>query len=188
MAAGRFLDYWAKNMCFTLAMTQGAQWPGFRYSDDERALMRERAASVSRGRFVAFTAWTTFLFIAAAGLLVGFGLVPLLSWFWPDASRLPAAGFFGVLAAAIALSPAAIVLEALLDGALVGLNLCRELRRRLPRTPVIVLSRLDEQLDADALRRQDHDRGWIAADLYLQKPVAAAMVAEQVEPVLHGGH
>jgi DNA-binding response OmpR family regulator len=92
------------------------------------------------------------------------------------------------LAAAISLAPAAIVVEALLEGTLVGPNLCRELARRLPGTRVIVLSRLDDHLAADVRRAQDHDRGWIAADLYLQKPVAPAMVAEQVEHVLAGGH
>ena len=92
------------------------------------------------------------------------------------------------LAAAIRLAPEAIVLEVMLAGTLVGLNLCRELARRLPRTPVIVLSRLDEHLDAGAARRQDHDRGWISADLYLQKPVAPALLAEQVAHVLHGAH
>lgn len=92
------------------------------------------------------------------------------------------------LAAAIALTPAAIVVEAFLEGTLVGLNLCRELHRRLPRTAVIVLTRLDDHLAPDIRRDQDHDGGWIDADLYLQKPVAPAMVAEQVDHVLHGGH
>jgi DNA-binding response OmpR family regulator len=92
------------------------------------------------------------------------------------------------LAAAISLAPAAIVLEAHLDGTVVGLNLCRELQRRLPRTPVIVLSRLDAHLEAEVLYEQDHDDGWIAADLYLQKPVSPAMLAEQLAHVLVGGH
>jgi CheY-like chemotaxis protein len=92
------------------------------------------------------------------------------------------------LAAAISLSPAAIVLEALLGGTLVGLNLCRELQRRLPRTPVIVLSRLDEHVEAHVLDGQDHDRGWIAADLYLQKPLAPAMLAETVAHFIYGAH
>jgi hypothetical protein len=104
MREGRFLDYWSANMCFAWELSHGAQWPGFRYSDGERALMRERAERISRGQFRAFMATATILFIVAAGLLVGLGMVPLLGWFWPDPARMPAAGFFGIMAAVIALA------------------------------------------------------------------------------------
>jgi hypothetical protein len=117
MGGERFLDYWGANMRFAWAMTQGAQWPGFRYSDIERDLLRERAARIGTGRFWAFMAWVTALFILGAGLLVGFVMVPLLGWFWPDAARTPAAGFFGILAAIIALSIGPVFLGALRAGA-----------------------------------------------------------------------
>jgi hypothetical protein len=103
MRSSRFLDYWAANMCFTWALTQGAQWPGFRYTEPERATMRALAERASGGRYWLFVGIATVLFIAAAALLVVFAMLPLMTWFWPDAARTPAAGFFGVLAALIAL-------------------------------------------------------------------------------------
>lgn len=96
------------------------------------------------------------------------------------------------LATALRWVPEAVVCEAYFEqdggGAAAGMQLCRELERSLPRVPVIVLSRLDERLDPVERRRQDRDGGWIAADLYLQKPLAPALLIEQVAHVLPAGH
>jgi hypothetical protein len=104
MNGARFLDYWSANMCFAWALSHDTQWPGFRYQEAERALMRRRADRVGSGRFRAFMIWATVLFIVAAALLVGLVMMPLLIWFWPDPARTPAAGFFGIMAAVIALA------------------------------------------------------------------------------------
>jgi hypothetical protein len=103
MKSSRFLDYWSANMCFAWALTQNAQWPGFRYTEAERETMRALGARVA-GRFWLFMGIATVLFIAAAALLVVFAMLPLMHWFWPDAARTPAAGFFGLLAAVIVLA------------------------------------------------------------------------------------
>jgi DNA-binding response OmpR family regulator len=84
------------------------------------------------------------------------------------------------LSAAAAQPPDVVVLEALLAP-----DLCDEIGRRLPRTPIIVLTRLDDQLDRGMRDLQDRDGGWIAADLYLQKPVAPALLVHEVEHALH---
>lgn len=111
MRSNRFLDYWCANMCFAWDLSHGTQWPGFRYSEAERALMRRIAERVSFGQFMAFVGFSSLLFMAVAAALVVFAMLPVLQWFWPEASRLPAAGFFGLLAAtaALAIGPAMLV-------------------------------------------------------------------------------
>ena len=91
------------------------------------------------------------------------------------------------LAAAGRERPEVVVLEAYLDGRAVGLNLCRELSRRSG-AKVIVLTRLDEHLTHEARVAQDRDGGWIAADLYLQKPLTPALLLDQVDHLLHEAH
>ncbi len=92
------------------------------------------------------------------------------------------------LAAADARPPDLVVLEPQVDPRPPEEGLCAELAARLPGVPLLVLTSLDERLSAADLARQDRDGGWLPADLYLQKPVAAAVVVEQVEHLLHGGH
>ncbi|MFO0989233.1 MAG: hypothetical protein U1F37_18035 [Alphaproteobacteria bacterium] len=116
MRANRILDYWAANMRLTWALTQGAQWPGFRYTPEERETMAALGAGVGSGRYWLFSLVTAMLFIAGAALVIVFGMLPLLQWFWPDAARMPAAGFFGLLAAAIALCIGPLMLLSLSAG------------------------------------------------------------------------
>ena len=117
MRANRILDYWAANMRLTWALTQGAQWPGFRYTPAEKETMAVLGAGIGGGRYWLFSLVTAALFIAGAALIVVFGMLPLMRWFWPDAARMPAVGFFGLLAAAIALSIGPLMLLALRAGA-----------------------------------------------------------------------
>jgi DNA-binding response OmpR family regulator len=90
------------------------------------------------------------------------------------------------LAAAASQAPDVVVLEAMLDDA--TFSLCRALGQRLPHAQLLVLTRLDEHLTAAARAAQDHDDGWIPADLYLQKPIEPALLVELVGHALQGGH
>jgi DNA-binding response OmpR family regulator len=90
------------------------------------------------------------------------------------------------LTAAAATAPQLVVLEAMLDD--LDFSLCRALGQKLPHSQLLVLTRLDEHLTPAVRAAQDHDGGWIPADLYLQKPIAPALLAELVDLALHGGH
>ena len=91
-------------------------------------------------------------------------------------------------AAAADARPELVVLEPGLDPRPLEAGLCADLAARLPGVPMLVLTSLDERLDAASRARQDRDGGWLPADLYLQKPLEPALVVEQVEQLLHGGH
>ena len=88
--------------------------------------------------------------------------------------------------AAAATTPQLVVLEAMLDD--FNFSLCRALGERYPHSQLLVLTRLDEHLTQAVRVSQDHDRGWIPADVYLQKPIEPAMLVELVDHALHGGH
>jgi DNA-binding response OmpR family regulator len=87
-----------------------------------------------------------------------------------------------------AAAPQLVVLEPLIDHRPLEAGLCADLAARLPGVPLLVLTSQDDQLDAVSRDRQDRDGGWLPADLYLQKPVEPALVVEQVELLLGGGH
>ncbi len=113
MRSNRVLDYWAANMRVAWGMSQGPQWPGFRYTPAERETMAALGAGFGSGRYWVFSLVMATIFIAGAALIIVFGMLPVLQWFWPDAARMPAAGFFGLLAAAIALCIGPLMLLAL---------------------------------------------------------------------------
>jgi DNA-binding response OmpR family regulator len=92
------------------------------------------------------------------------------------------------LGAALAHAPELVVLEPQVDPRPLEAGLCGELAARLPGVPLLVLTSLDDRLDPASRDRQDRDGGWLPADLYLQKPLDPALVVEQVEQLLHGGH
>lgn len=75
--ARTILQYWAHNM--TLWHKMGVtNWPGFRYSDEEQKTFATLAEPVSTARYFAFLILNAIYFIAIAGLVVGFGVVPMV--------------------------------------------------------------------------------------------------------------
>jgi hypothetical protein len=94
------LAFWAKNM--TAIGDAGMQWPGFSYTDSERARMAQLARSVSGAAFGKFLLINTVVFIALAAAGVVGIMLPLLTLLFPD----PAATkpiYFVLLLAATAL-------------------------------------------------------------------------------------
>ena len=93
------------------------------------------------------------------------------------------------LAAIRANATDAVVLEAMLDGALAGFDLARTLAREYPLLPVIMLTRVDEYISDWDRAKQDRDDGWIPVQRFMEKPVDPAVVVYEVEHVLpHGVH
>lgn len=99
----RFLRYWSLNVA--LARKQG--WPsipGFPYTDDEFSRIETIAAGISGGAVVLWMFATVVLFIAIAGIVMVGGFWPLLTFGWPDPSKLSATTFFVGMAVLIGLS------------------------------------------------------------------------------------
>ncbi|HYM83145.1 MAG TPA: response regulator [Candidatus Dormibacteraeota bacterium] len=79
-----------------------------------------------------------------------------------------------------AVDPDVVVMEAMLDGGVAGLDLARTLAAERPTLPLIVLTRLDDHLDPDELARQDRD-GWLPVSRYLRKPVMPEVLADEID-------
>lgn len=83
--------------------------------------------------------------------------------------------------------PDVVVLEAVYAGTVAGFDLARQLAARFPALPLIMVSGADQLLDARVLAEQDVDR-WLPVRRYLQKPVAGAVLAYEVEHAVATGH
>ena len=81
--------------------------------------------------------------------------------------------------------PDAVVLEAMLDGGLGGFDLARELAVSHPELPLLMLTRVDEYLDDQTRADQDQD-GWLRVRRFMEKPVAPAVLAYEVDHLLSG--
>jgi DNA-binding response OmpR family regulator len=90
----------------------------------------------------------------------------------------------GAKAAVRRLEPDVVVLEAMLDGGYAGFDLARHLAGQFPTLPLIMLSRVDEHLDPDALADQDRDGGWLPVRRFMEKPVFPEVLAYEVEHLL----
>jgi hypothetical protein len=100
--AHTFLRYWSFNM--TIAWAIQMSTPGFSYSEPEKARMRELASSISGRSALIWLGTTVVLYILiAVGAVVG-GMVPITTHAWPDPSMMPAAPFFALLLAVMALT------------------------------------------------------------------------------------
>ena len=93
---GRFLRYWALNIC--AARRSGTATPGFSYEDAEWDRLFAIARTVSGSSIGVWLAATAFGYIALAALVMIGVLAPLLSLLWPDSAKMPASGFFALLA------------------------------------------------------------------------------------------
>lgn len=79
--------------------------------------------------------------------------------------------------------PDLVILEAILEGKLAGLDLARSLARDYPDLPLIMLTSADERLTSWQLQNQDRD-GWIPVRRYLEKPVMSDVLAYEIEHLL----
>jgi CheY-like chemotaxis protein len=79
--------------------------------------------------------------------------------------------------------PDLVVLEAVLDGKLSGLDLARSLAEEHPDLPLIMLTRADELLSSEQLDSQDRD-GWIPVSRYLEKPVLTDVLVAEIDHLL----
>jgi len=87
------------------------------------------------------------------------------------------------MAAVRAQVPDLVVLEALFEGKLSGLDLARELATSHPDLPLIMLTCADELISKAKIATQDHD-GWLPVARYLEKPVMEDVLADEVEHLL----
>ena len=69
--------YWAANM--TLIHNRGSNWPGFGYSDEEKEEMRNMAAQVPKGEFMAFATILSVIAIAVFAVVVVAGMYCLIA-------------------------------------------------------------------------------------------------------------
>lgn len=77
--------------------------------------------------------------------------------------------------------PDAVVLEAVLDGGRAGLDLARRLARDFPGLPLVMLTRLDDQISEPERERQDRDGGWLPVQRFMEKPVMPEVLVYEVE-------
>jgi len=100
--AHTFLRYWSFNM--TIAWAVQMATPGFSYSEPEKTRMHDLAGSISGRSALIWLGATIVLYILIAAAAVVGGMVPILTYAWPDPSTMPAAPFFALLLAVIALT------------------------------------------------------------------------------------
>jgi len=113
--------YWAANM--NLIHARGNNWPGFGYSDDEKAEMKKLASQVPIGEFRWFTGVTTVIAISMFAIVVVAGMACLLSAIGGEQnmSKTPASLFFLSLALECILSlTLCLPLAMLMAAAMVG--------------------------------------------------------------------
>jgi hypothetical protein len=113
--------YWAANM--TKIHNRGSNWPGFRYTDDEKAELGALASQVSQDEFYWFTGVTSVIAIALFAVVVTAGMYLLL---WAiggeqNMPQTPASLFFLSLALQVIVClttglPAAMLMSAVLVG------------------------------------------------------------------------
>ncbi|HRJ68236.1 MAG TPA: hypothetical protein PK812_01400 [Beijerinckiaceae bacterium] len=96
----RFLRYWSVNMTEAFRSSSDAWWPGFAYDAEQKQRMREIAGSedISGGSVLTFYAIVVLGYIAFAGMASVTIMVPVISWLYPDPSKLPALPFVLLLA------------------------------------------------------------------------------------------
>jgi hypothetical protein len=111
----RILPYWSANMAafWNAGITW---WPGFNYTADEQALMRQQAAPVA-GRRGLYSFVVATIFIAGLVVIVPGIMFPVLNGLYPDPSKLNGLVFAVLMASIAALSlglwlPVAMVLSA----------------------------------------------------------------------------
>jgi DNA-binding response OmpR family regulator len=80
-------------------------------------------------------------------------------------------------------TPDLVILEAVLDGQLAGLDLARSLAQEHPDLPLIMLTRADDLLSNEQLDSQDTD-GWIPVRRYLEKPVLTDVLLDEIDHLL----
>ncbi len=86
--------------------------------------------------------------------------------------------------------PDLVVLEALLDGGTAGFDLARRLATSEPDLPLIMATRVDEQLSRAELDRQDRD-GWLPVRRFFEKPVMPEVLVDEIDhllPAAAAGH
>jgi CheY-like chemotaxis protein len=76
-----------------------------------------------------------------------------------------------------------VVLEALFDDRLSGLDLARKLAKDYPKLPLIMITSADERLSKAQKSAQDRD-GWLPVARYLEKPVMEDVLVYEVEHLL----
>jgi DNA-binding response OmpR family regulator len=82
-------------------------------------------------------------------------------------------------------TPDLVVLEAMLDGSTAGFDLARSIAQSNPALPLIMLSRVDEDVTAG---QHDNRDGWMPVNRFMEKPVAPDVLAYEVNhlvKVLH---
>jgi CheY-like chemotaxis protein len=79
--------------------------------------------------------------------------------------------------------PDLVVLEAVLNGKLAGLDLARSLAEEHPDLPLLMLTRADDLLSPEQLQNQDRDN-WIPVRRYLVKPVLADVLIDEINHLL----
>ncbi|MFT3953143.1 MAG: hypothetical protein QM722_01640 [Piscinibacter sp.] len=94
----RLLRYWSANMEVALASSSGAPWIGFGYEDGERERMKALAARLPGSAAVLFFAVVVVGFILLAAAAVVGGMLPVLTWLYPDPSQTRPLPFVLVLA------------------------------------------------------------------------------------------
>jgi hypothetical protein len=101
----RFLRYWAVNMTEAFRASSDAWWPGFAYTAEEKARMKEIAEDerIGGGAMLTFYAVLVVGFIVFAGICVVGVLVPVIQLMYPDPSKLQPLPFLLVLACVVVL-------------------------------------------------------------------------------------
>lgn len=87
-----FARLWSSNM--DLIHTRGQEWPGFSYSDGEKAEMHRIAASTGSGEFLAGIATAVVFMLIVACICVGASFWHLNAQYGNDPSKTPASEFF----------------------------------------------------------------------------------------------
>lgn len=81
-----------------------------------------------------------------------------------------------------AAKPDAVVLDVMMEAKDTGFDLCREINRRFPDVPIIMLTGIHAAVDRSV--RFEPDETWLPAAKFLDKPVDPAALADEIDAIL----
>ena len=84
--------------------------------------------------------------------------------------------------------PDMVIVEPLVPGSDGSFGLVKQIAADYPDLPIIVLTRADDVLSRAARDEQDLDGGWLPAQRFMEKPVAPAVLRDEVDHLLHELH
>jgi len=81
--------------------------------------------------------------------------------------------------------PDMVILDVMMERFDAGFELARWMAKEHGAIPILMLTGVDDHLDASTLEAQDRDGGWMPVHRYVEKPLAPDVLVDEVEHLLH---